>query len=153
MATAAARSIFRSSSAARCAFRAAAEAKSSRSTFFRMASNKPLSQSTRRIPVELSFCVESMMPLHTATASALMNSMLAISRHRCGWIPEGNEKACQGRFSRGLIMKLLDEQKEMGHDVITTCIMLKTFLICDFLTNFCTELVRHQFSEPCTPFS
>ncbi|KAL1363083.1 hypothetical protein HN51_011284 [Arachis hypogaea] len=88
MATAAARSIFRSSSAARCAFRAAAEAKSSRSTFFRMASNKPLSQSTRRIPVELSFCVESMMPLHTATASALMNSMLAISRHRCGWIPE-----------------------------------------------------------------
>ncbi|MED6111799.1 hypothetical protein PIB30_055627 [Stylosanthes scabra] len=88
MAAVAARSIFRSSSAARSAFRAAAEAKPSRSPFFRMASNKPLSQSTLRIPVELSFCVESMMPLHTATASALMNSMLAISRHSCGWIPE-----------------------------------------------------------------
>ncbi|RYR21473.1 hypothetical protein Ahy_B03g066774 isoform B [Arachis hypogaea] len=119
MATAAARSIFRSSSAARCAFRAAAEAKSSRSTFFRMASNKPLSQSTRRIPVELSFCVESMMPLHTATASALMNSMLAISRHSCGWIPEGYLD----------VLSPISFLKEMGHDVITTCIMLKTFLV------------------------
>ncbi|OIW08350.1 hypothetical protein TanjilG_03026 [Lupinus angustifolius] len=80
-----ARSIFRS------AFRVASEAKRARFPF-RMASNKPLSRSqfTFRLPVELSFCVESMMPYHTATASALMNSMLSVSQRRCyAWLPDG----------------------------------------------------------------
>ncbi|ESW04779.1 hypothetical protein PHAVU_011G124500 [Phaseolus vulgaris] len=87
MSSAAARFIFRSCSAGRSAFRVASEAKTVRSPF-RIASNKPLSQSTIRLPVELSSCVESMMPYHTATASALMNSMLSISSRTCGWIPE-----------------------------------------------------------------
>ncbi|XP_027345724.1 protein NUCLEAR FUSION DEFECTIVE 6, chloroplastic/mitochondrial-like isoform X3 [Abrus precatorius] len=91
MASVAARSIFRSFSAGRSAFRVASEAKSARSPF-RIASNRSLSQSqsTLRFPVELSSCVESMMPYHTATASALMNSMLAISTRTCAWLPEGS---------------------------------------------------------------
>ncbi|CAJ1956621.1 unnamed protein product [Sphenostylis stenocarpa] len=85
---AAARSILRSCSGRRTAFRLGSEAKAARSPF-RVASNKPLSQSTLRCPVELSFCVESMLPYHTATASALMTSMLSVSRHSYGWLPEG----------------------------------------------------------------
>ncbi|XP_022633587.1 protein NUCLEAR FUSION DEFECTIVE 6, chloroplastic/mitochondrial isoform X1 [Vigna radiata var. radiata] len=84
---AAARSILRSCSGRRAAFRLGSEAKTGRSRFG-VASNKPLSQSTLRCPVELSFCVESMLPYHMATASALMTSMLSVSRRSYGWLPE-----------------------------------------------------------------
>ncbi|KAL5726632.1 hypothetical protein ACHQM5_009661 [Ranunculus cassubicifolius] len=45
-----------------------------------------------RSPVEWSCCVDSLMPYHTATSSALLTSMISIS-HRSCWFPE----ACNSR--------------------------------------------------------
>ncbi|KAI8011268.1 hypothetical protein LOK49_LG06G01775 [Camellia lanceoleosa] len=87
MASAAARSFFRSTPVRNAAAKLASEAKAARSPF-RPSTPKPLSQRIFRCPVEMSACVDSMQPFHTATASALMTSMLSISRHSCGWLPE-----------------------------------------------------------------
>ncbi|XP_019432127.1 PREDICTED: protein NUCLEAR FUSION DEFECTIVE 6, chloroplastic/mitochondrial-like isoform X1 [Lupinus angustifolius] len=84
---AAVRTVIRSCSTRCAAFHLGSEAKSAHSPF-RMASNKPLSQSMPRRRVESSFCVESMLPYHTATASALVTSMLSVSRGRYGWLLE-----------------------------------------------------------------
>ncbi|KAF3444075.1 hypothetical protein FNV43_RR13765 [Rhamnella rubrinervis] len=90
-ATATARSVFRSFSARSrsTASLFASEAKAARSPF-RIAANKPVSRCIQRSPVEMSFCVESLLPYHTATASALMTSMLSITSRSCGWLPEGS---------------------------------------------------------------
>uniref|UniRef100_A0A2P2JP66 Uncharacterized protein MANES_13G142700 n=1 Tax=Rhizophora mucronata TaxID=61149 RepID=A0A2P2JP66_RHIMU len=90
MASAAARSILRSSSIRQAASRLA-KSKPKTSTPvspFLGSSSKPLSQPIFRRPVEMSFAVESMLPYHTATASALMTSMLSICRRSYGWTPE-----------------------------------------------------------------
>ncbi|XP_059659807.1 protein NUCLEAR FUSION DEFECTIVE 6, mitochondrial-like isoform X1 [Cornus florida] len=87
-AVAAARSVFRSSSFRNAAARLGSEAKAARSPF-RIPSRKPLSHRIFRCPAEMSACLESMQPFHTATASALMTSMLSISRCGYGWLPEG----------------------------------------------------------------
>ncbi|XP_022723634.1 protein NUCLEAR FUSION DEFECTIVE 6, chloroplastic/mitochondrial-like isoform X3 [Durio zibethinus] len=60
---------------------------------FRISKQNPLSSRIfRRSPVELSCCVETMLPYHTATASALLTSMLSVSRRSAGWTPEGQDK-------------------------------------------------------------
>ncbi|CAK7322715.1 unnamed protein product [Dovyalis caffra] len=105
---AAARSIFRSSAARNAAARLASQSKSKpKASPFSLNStaNKPI---FRRSPVEMSFAVESMMPYHTVTASALMTSMLSISRRSCGWLPEGGVV----ELGLGLAMMMCDELSE-----------------------------------------
>ncbi|KAK3040501.1 hypothetical protein RJ639_028786 [Escallonia herrerae] len=85
--SAAARSVLRSSSARNAAARLASEAKAARSPF-RIPTRQPLSQRIFSCPMEMSVCM-SMQPFHTATASALMTSMLTLSRQGYGWLPEG----------------------------------------------------------------
>ncbi|KAK7327845.1 hypothetical protein VNO77_21938 [Canavalia gladiata] len=91
-------------SAARCLLRSAASRAAStanltagvrpRSTRspFRLPKQTSISNRIFRLPVEASCCVESMLPYHSATASALLTSMLSVSRHSYGWTPEGQEK-------------------------------------------------------------
>nr|KYP51852.1 hypothetical protein KK1_026207 [Cajanus cajan] len=55
---------------------------------FRLPKQTSISNRVFRLPVEASCCVESLLPYHSATASALLNSMLSVSRHSYGWTPE-----------------------------------------------------------------
>ncbi|XWS19632.1 hypothetical protein CRYUN_Cryun31cG0032400 [Craigia yunnanensis] len=56
---------------------------------FGISKQNPLSSRIFRSPVEMSCCVETLLPYHTATASALLTSMLSVSRQSSGWTPEG----------------------------------------------------------------
>ncbi|KAL5096740.1 hypothetical protein RYX36_001067 [Vicia faba] len=89
-------------SAARCFLRSAASRVGSKANLATGAKTRT-SQSTfqipkqnstpnriSRLPVEMSCGVQSLLPYHTATASALLTSMLSVSRHSYGWTPEGS---------------------------------------------------------------
>ncbi|XP_042519966.1 protein NUCLEAR FUSION DEFECTIVE 6, mitochondrial-like isoform X3 [Macadamia integrifolia] len=83
-----ARSALRSTPIRNAAARLATEAKASRSPFL-ISQQKSLSHRILRSPVEMSsFCLESMLPYHNATASALLTSMLSVSQRGYGWISE-----------------------------------------------------------------
>ncbi|KAE8728776.1 Protein NUCLEAR FUSION DEFECTIVE 6 [Hibiscus syriacus] len=64
----------------------------SASSPIRISKQNPLPSRVFRSPMELSCCVETMQPYHTATASALLTSMLSVSRRCSGWTPEGQDK-------------------------------------------------------------
>ncbi|KAL8507039.1 hypothetical protein ACS0TY_017787 [Phlomoides rotata] len=60
---------------------------------FRTASQNPLSARIFRSPVELSsVSVLSMLPYHTATASALLSSMLSVAPRGYGWSIDENDR-------------------------------------------------------------
>ncbi|KAL0540708.1 hypothetical protein IC582_020719 [Cucumis melo] len=88
MASFAARAIFRSSSGKTATLLSAGARAAPARSPFRIASKRPFSHSSFRIPIEMSFCVESMLPFHSATSSALMTSMLSVSPHSYGWLSE-----------------------------------------------------------------
>ncbi|KAK9676843.1 hypothetical protein RND81_11G105400 [Saponaria officinalis] len=81
----AARSIFRSTSARTAAEKFTSAAKSS-SSRFTTANHLLSSRRIFRCPVELSACIETMQPFHTATASAVMTTTLSITRFSHAWI-------------------------------------------------------------------
>ncbi|XP_055806141.1 protein NUCLEAR FUSION DEFECTIVE 6, mitochondrial-like isoform X3 [Solanum dulcamara] len=92
MATFAARSVLRSArtSAGTSAARLAAGAKPKAAPSpFRVPTQKPLTARIFRSPVEMSCAVETMLPYHTATASALLTSMLSATPRSYGWTLEG----------------------------------------------------------------
>ncbi|XP_057547185.1 protein NUCLEAR FUSION DEFECTIVE 6, mitochondrial-like isoform X1 [Amaranthus tricolor] len=85
----AARSIFRSTTVRSAASKFTSATKPAARSPFRAPVNNVLSQRIFRCPAELSACLETMQPFHTATASALMTSMLSLSRGSYGWVPDG----------------------------------------------------------------
>ncbi|CAA6661902.1 unnamed protein product [Spirodela intermedia] len=92
-AVAGARSVFRSASLRNAAAKVASGGRkpsAGASAFLRPSG---VSRVAVRSPIEMSsFCLESLLPMHSATASALLTSMLSVSRRRYGWLLEvGND--------------------------------------------------------------
>ncbi|KAI3728640.1 hypothetical protein L6452_17279 [Arctium lappa] len=85
--TAAVRLFIRSTSVRSAAARLSSGVKTSP---IRLSATKPLSHRIFRCPVELSVCLETVQPFQAVTSSALMNSMLIISRRSYGCLPEGS---------------------------------------------------------------
>ncbi|KAL6567388.1 hypothetical protein OROGR_001056 [Orobanche gracilis] len=87
----AARSVLRSgTSSARGATARFAAGSKPRASPFCISTQKPISTRLFRSPVELgSLSVMSMLPYHTATASAVLTSMLSVAPRRHAWTLEG----------------------------------------------------------------
>ncbi|KAI3740718.1 hypothetical protein L2E82_31189 [Cichorium intybus] len=88
----AARSVLRSaftsvkSSASRISAAAKPSSTGAARSSFRIPTQKPLSHRIFRSPVEMSYvALESLIPFHSATSSALLTSMLSSAPYSCGW--------------------------------------------------------------------
>ncbi|KAL5226891.1 hypothetical protein ABZP36_015156 [Zizania latifolia] len=96
MAAAAARSFLRSAVASSSSIRGAAARFASRSgpAPLPRRSSASAPRLLLRSPVEMSgVCLETLMPMHSATASALMTSLLAAPVSRSfGWLSEGQDE-------------------------------------------------------------
>ncbi|GER36431.1 nuclear fusion defective 6 [Striga asiatica] len=115
MASFAARSVMRSAStsvrAAATRISAGAKPRASPSPF-RFPTQQPLSARIFRSPVEMSSVnVASLLPYHTATASAVLTSMLSVAPRGYGWTLEGSCFISLDTHSWGT--KRLDEGREM----------------------------------------
>ncbi|KAL1567394.1 hypothetical protein AAHA92_02877 [Salvia divinorum] len=90
MAAFAARSAFRSAARSATASVSAGVKPRAAPSPFRVPSQSPLSARIFRSPVEMS-CVSvmSLLPYHTATASAVLTSMLSVAPRGHGWSIEG----------------------------------------------------------------
>lgn len=58
----------------------------------------PFSLVLMRSPAVLGCCIESFLPMHNATATALMTSMLSVSMRGYGWLSEGIYSPSIGAF-------------------------------------------------------
>ncbi|XP_057764446.1 protein NUCLEAR FUSION DEFECTIVE 6, mitochondrial-like isoform X2 [Salvia miltiorrhiza] len=92
MASFAARSVLRSARSSAARISVGVKPRTSPSPF-RVPSQNPLSARIFRSPVEMS-CVSlaSMLPYHTATASAVLTSMLSVAPRTHAWTIEGQER-------------------------------------------------------------
>ncbi|XP_074336877.1 protein NUCLEAR FUSION DEFECTIVE 6, mitochondrial-like isoform X2 [Apium graveolens] len=88
MAAIAARSAFRSARLGATRFAVGAKPTKTPSSPFLLPKLKPPSSFISRLPVEMSCAVDSMLPFHTATASALLTSMLSVSPRIYNWTLE-----------------------------------------------------------------
>ncbi|KAL3851346.1 hypothetical protein ACJIZ3_013228 [Penstemon smallii] len=114
MATFAARSVLRSARGATARVSTGMKPGAAPSSF-RISSEKPISARIFRSPVGLrSVSVVSMLPYHTATASALLNSMISVATRSHAWTIEGNFR--KGAFSVLVSLTLLIRQGKKGID-------------------------------------
>ncbi|RDX93828.1 hypothetical protein CR513_23867 [Mucuna pruriens] len=67
---------------------------------FRLPKQTSISNRVFRLPVEASCCVESLLPYHSATASALLNSMLS-----------GKRRLDEDQASKMIAMMMYDESE------------------------------------------
>ncbi|KAL6579127.1 hypothetical protein OROMI_009343 [Orobanche minor] len=118
---------------------------------FRISSQKPLSARIFRSPIEMSsISVVSMLPYHSATASAVLTSMLSVAPLGHGWSIEemgigddGLEVESLGvEKAKGVKKKEDDDVKETGH-----CIMLR-FLCCCFISRTKVDSSTSGISTP-----
>ncbi|KAE8730339.1 CAP-binding protein 20 isoform 1 [Hibiscus syriacus] len=86
-----ARSVLRSSFARNAAAGLAPKSRAAPS-LFRVSSRIPLSNSIFRCPVEASLGLQSVLPYHSATASALTSSMRSVSRRGYASLSEASTR-------------------------------------------------------------